>query len=145
LSQRSNQFNLRTIRYTDADIARMGSDDTYSCFSFTLEDKYGDNGLICVVILHKEDADTLFVDTWFMSCRVLKRGMEYFTLNTIVAYAKQHGFKRIIGEYIPTSKNGMVAEHYDRLGFTPMVTSDSKRYELHVDSYERKECYIIKK
>jgi predicted enzyme involved in methoxymalonyl-ACP biosynthesis len=71
--------------------------------------------------------------------------MEYFTLNTIVAYAKQHGFKRIIGEYIPTSKNGMVAEHYDRLGFTPMVTSDRKRYELYVDSYAPKECYITNK
>lgn len=145
LSQRSNQFNLRTIRYTDADITCMRSDDAYACFSFTLEDKYGDNGLICVIILHKEDADTLFVDTWFMSCRVLKRGMEHFTLNTIVEYAKQHGFKRIVGEYIPTPKNGMVAEHYDRLGFTPMVTSDRKRYELHVDSYEPKECYITKK
>lgn len=145
LSQRSNQFNLRTIRYTDADIARMSSDDAYSCFSFTLEDKYGDNGLICVIILHKEDTDTLFVDTWFMSCRVLKRGMEHFTLNTIVAYAKQHGFKRIISEYIPTVKNSMVAEHYDRLGFTPIATGDSKRYELYVDSYKPKECYITKK
>lgn len=145
LSQRSNQFNLRTIRYTDADIACMSVDDAYSCFSFTLEDKYGDNGLICVIILHKEDLDTLFVDTWFMSCRVLKRGMEHFTLNTIIAYAKQHGFKRIIGEYIPTPKNGMVAEHYDRLGFTPMAIGDSKRYELYVDSYEPKECYITKK
>ena len=145
LSQRSNQFNLRTVRYTDADIARMSGDDSYQCFSFTLEDKYGDNGLICVIILHKEDLDTLFVDTWFMSCRVLKRGMEHFTLNTVVAYAKQHGFKRIIGEYIPTPKNGMVAEHYDRLGFTPMAIGDSKRYELYVDSYEQKECYITKK
>ena len=145
LSQRSNQFNLRTIRYTDADIARMSGDDSYQCFSFTLEDKYGDNGLICVIILHKEDTDTLFVDTWFMSCRVLKRGMEHFTLNTVVAYAKQHGFKRIIGEYIPTPKNSMVAEHYDRLGFTPMAIGDSKRYELYVDSYELKECYITKK
>lgn len=145
LSQRSNQFNLRTIRYTDADISRMSSDNAYSCFSFTLEDKYGDNGLICVIILHKEDADTLFVDTWFMSCRVLKRGMEHFTLNTIVAYAKQHSFKRIIGEYIPTPKNGMVSEHYDRLGFMPMAIGDSKRYELDVDSYEIKECYITKK
>ena len=145
LSQRSNQFNLRTIRYTDADIARMSGDNSYQCSSFTLEDKYGDNGLICVIILHKEDADTLFVDTWFMSCRVLKRGMEHFTLNTIVAYAKQHGFKRIIGEYIPTPKNGMVAEHYDHLGFTPIATGNSKRYELHVDSYEPKECFITKK
>lgn len=145
LSQRSNQFNLRTIRYTDADIARMSGDNSYQCFSFTLEDKYGDNGLICVIILHKEDADTLFVDTWFMSCRVLKRGMEHFTLNTIVAYAKQHGFKRIIGEYTPTPKNGMVAEHYDHLGFTPIATGNSKRYELYVDSYEPKECFITKK
>lgn len=145
LSQRSNQFNLRTVRYTDVDIARMSGDDSYQCFSFTLEDKYGDNGLICVIILHKEDLDTLFVDTWFMSCRVLKRGMEHFTLNTVVAYAKQHGFKRIIGEYIPTPKNGMVAEHYDRLGFTPMAIGDSKRYELYVDSYVPKECYITKK
>lgn len=145
LSQRSNQFNLRTVRYTDADIARMEADPDYQCFSFTLEDKYGDNGLICVVILHKEDANTLFIDTWFMSCRVLKRGMEHFTLNTIVEYAMQQGYKRIIGEYIPTAKNNMVSEHYDRLGFKLLSDENKKRYELDVNSYENKECYITKK
>lgn len=139
LSQRSNQFNLRTVRYTDAEIAELGKDDRYACFSFTLEDRFGDNGLICVVIMEKQDKETLFVDTWFMSCRVLKRGMENFTLNVLVAYARQKGFKRIIGEYIPTPKNAMVREHYSNLGFEPI---SENRYMLDIESYKDKECYI---
>lgn len=139
LSLRSNQFNLRTVRYTDADIARMEADSDYHCFSFTLEDKYGDNGLIGVVILHKEDADTLFVDTWFMSCRVLKRGMEHFTLNTIVSWAKDNGFHYIIGEYISTTKNSIVKDHYTNLGFTSI---GENKYELNINDYEPRECYI---
>ncbi len=142
LSQRSNQFNLRTVRYTDGEIAALGESDKHACFSFTLEDKFGDNGLICVVILKKKDAETLFVDTWFMSCRVLKRGMENFTLNTIADYAREHGFKRIIGEYIPTLKNGMVREHYPNLGFVPIAENT---YELNVETYKPRECYIVKK
>lgn len=101
LSQRSNQFNLRTVRYTEKEIADLGKSDHHACFSFTLEDKFGDNGLICVVILEKRNDETLFIDTWFMSCRVLKRGMENFTLNTIVEWARQNGFRRLLGEYIP--------------------------------------------
>lgn len=142
LSQRSNQFNLRTVRYTDNEIKALGESDKHACFSFTLEDRFGDNGLICVIILEKKDTETLFVDTWFMSCRVLKRGMENFTLNTIVACAREHGFKRIIGEYIPTLKNGMVKEHYPRLGFEPLTEN---QWCLNVDTYEPKECYIIKR
>ena len=87
LSQRSNQFNLRTIRYTDADIEALANDPDVIDLSFTLEDKFGDNGLIAVVIMKPQDKETLFVDTWFMSCRVLKRGMENFTLNTMVERA----------------------------------------------------------
>lgn len=139
LSQRSNQFNLRTVRYTDGEIAALAKSDKHACFSFTLEDKFGDNGLICVVILEKKDAETLFIDTWFMSCRVLKRGMESFTLNTIVDYAKSNGFKRIVGEYIPTLKNGMVKEHYPNLGFK---SCQENIYELDVDNYTNRECYI---
>lgn len=71
------------------------------------------------------NAETLFVDTWFMSCRVLKRGMEHFTLNTIVDYAKANGYKRIIGEYLPTAKNKMVEHHYESLGFTRMEGGDT--------------------
>lgn len=145
LSQRSNQFNLRTVRYTEADINRIENDDRYATFSFTLVDKFGDNGLIGVVILEKIDAETLFVDTWFMSCRVLKRGMEDFTLNMLVAYARQHGFRRIVGEYLPTAKNKMVEEHYPRLGFKPLEGAKTARYVLDVDSYKMRECYITRK
>ena len=145
LSQRSNQFNLRTVRYTDDQIKAMGEDDGYACFSFTLEDKFGDNGLICVVILKKLDDETLFVDTWFMSCRVLKRGMENFTLNTIAEYAKENGFKSIIGEYIPTAKNRMVEDHYPGLGFSPMSDSERKLFSLNVLEYDPQKCHIVKK
>lgn len=142
LSQRSNQFNPRTVRYTDGEIAALGASDKHVCLSFTLEDKFGDNGLICVIIMKKRNAKTLFVDTWFMSCRVLKRGMENFTLNTIVEYAKAHGFERILGEYIPTLKNGMVKEHYTNLGFKAI---GENLYELDVNAYEPRECYIVKR
>lgn len=142
LSQRSNQFNLRTVRYTDGEIAALGASDKHVCLSFTLEDKFGDNGLICVIIMEKRDAKTLFVDTWFMSCRVLKRGMENFTLNTMVEYAKALGFERIVGEYIPTLKNGMVKEHYPNLGFKAI---GENLYELDVRTYTPRECYIERK
>lgn len=145
LSQRSNQFNLRTVRYTDGDIERMEADDACKCFSFTLEDKFGDNGLICVVILKKENAEDLFVDTWFMSCRVLKRGMENFTLNTIVEYARENGFRRIIGEYIPTAKNAMVADHYTGLGFIALPDAERSLFALDVEAYQPKECFISRK
>ncbi len=145
LSQRSNQFNLRTIRYTEADVSSMAKDEKVIDLSFTLEDKFGDNGLIAVVIMKALDKDTLFVDTWFMSCRVLKRGMEYFTLNTMVARAKAAGYHRIIGEYLPTSKNKMVATHYDSLGFLPIVGGPTAQYELDVDKYTEKENFIKEK
>lgn len=145
LSQRSNQFNLRTVRYTESEVSAMATDNDYACFSFSLSDKFGENGLICVVILKKMNAETLFVDTWFMSCRVLKRGMEHFTLNTIVDYAKANGYKRIIGEYLPTAKNKMVEHHYESLGFTRMEGGDTARYELPVDGYEALTCYIATK
>ncbi|MCW3077774.1 MAG: hypothetical protein JWO32_2383 [Bacteroidetes bacterium] len=137
LSQRSNQFNLRTVRYTDADIEKLSSSDDYMTFSFTLTDKFGDNGLIAVVILKKE-TDSLFIDTWLMSCRVLKRGMENFTLNTLVNYARKNGFKKLIGEYIPTSKNTMVKDHYKDLGFKNV----DNKWELEVSTYLDKKCFI---
>ncbi len=142
LSQRSNQFNLRTVRYTEADIELLAGDNKdYHTFSFTLEDKYGDNGLISIVILKTENKNKLFIDTWLMSCRVLKRGMEHFVLNTIVNYAKEKGFSTINGEYIPTAKNEMVKDHYLKLGFQ----QTGNLWELNVSAYELKECLISTK
>ena len=142
LSQRSNQFNLRTVRYTEDQITAIENDLKQKGFAFSLKDKFGDNGLIAVVIVKEQDADTLFIDTWFMSCRVLKRGMENFTLNTIVAWAKENGYSRIIGEYLPTPKNGMVAEHYTKLGFQKIEPAETDQWQLDVMAYEPRECYI---
>lgn len=142
LSQRSNQFNLRTVRYTDADIEALANDPNVIDLSFTLEDKFGDNGLIAVVILKPLDKETLFVDTWLMSCRVLKRGMENFTLNTMVEKAKASGYKKIIGEYLPTPKNKMVEQHYPGLSFSKIEGATTAQYELDVNYYQPRECYI---
>lgn len=142
LSQRSNQFNLRTVRYTESDIENMLEDEKCFPLTFTLEDKFGDNGLIAVVIMKELDGESLFVDTWFMSCRVLKRGMENFTLNNMVEVAKKNGYKKIIGEYLPTPKNGMVADHYTKLGFEQMPDEVTSRWTLDVESYKNLESYI---
>ena len=77
-----------------------------------------------------------------MSCRVLKRDIENFALNTIVEYAKANGYKKIIGEYLPTTKNGMVAEHYTGLGFTKLEGTETAQWELDVENYQNRECYI---
>jgi FkbH-like protein len=118
LTQRSNQFNLRTIRYTEEEVTKLAADPNYVTLTYTLEDSIGDNGLIAILVLHKKGGKTLFIDTWLMSCRVLKRGMENFTLNHIVAIASELGYHTIVGEYIPTKKNGIVKNHYESLGFT---------------------------
>jgi FkbH-like protein len=137
LTQRSNQFNLRTIRYTEDEIQKIMSSEDYYTRSFTLQDKFGDNGLISIVILKKNNSE-LFVDTWIMSCRVLKRGVENLVLNEIVSLAKQHGCGRIVGEYIPTAKNGLVKDHYASLGFY----NEIKLWKLDVGNYVNKKHFI---
>jgi len=117
LSLRSNQFNLRTIRYSDAEIKALAISKNHFTFAFSLGDKFGSNGLICVIILKQESNYELFIDSWFMSCRVLKRGVEDFVLTTILSFAAENGFTTIKGEYIPTSKNEIVKNHYKDLGF----------------------------
>ena len=119
LTQRSNQFNLRTVRYTEQEITDIAADDRYVTLYFTLKDKFGDHGLISAVIMEKRE-DRLFVNTWLMSCRVLKRGMEEFIVNKMVSAAKEAGFDTVEGEYLKTAKNAMVARIYETLGFTAL-------------------------
>lgn len=133
LTQRSNQFNLRTIRYTEAEIEEISKNNNYLTLSFSLKDKFGDYGLISVVIMEKQDKETLFLNTWLMSCRVLKRGMEEFIINTIIETAKKNGFKKVIGEYIKTPKNAMVEKIYSKLGFKEI--SEGK-FEADLDNFK---------
>ncbi len=139
LTQRSNQFNLRTIRYTEDEIQRIAEDDRYITIYFNLKDKFGDHGLVSVIILEKKSDKVLFVDTWLMSCRVLKRGMEEFIINHVIQVAKENGFKRVTAEYIPTPKNNMVKEIYDQMGFDKI---GEYSYEVCIDTFKSLKTYI---
>jgi FkbH-like protein len=134
LSQRSNQFNLRTIRYTEDQLQAINLSGDYITLSFSLEDRFGDSGLISAIIM-KKSSKYLFIDTWIMSCRVLKRGMENFVMNKIVSAALGHGYNKIRGEYIPSAKNAMVANHYQSLGFK-RIEGFENLYELDCKNYK---------
>jgi FkbH-like protein len=113
---KSNQFNLTTRRYSTGDIETMRKDTGWVTRVVKLADRFGDNGLISVALAHEEGED-LRIDTWLMSCRVLKRNVEAYLLNDLVAAALARGLKRVTGEYIPTAKNALVRNHYASLGF----------------------------
>ncbi len=139
LTQRSNQFNLRTIRYTEDEIRRIAESDNYITIDYCLRDKFGDHGLVGVIILEKRDTQELFIDTWLMSCRVLKRGMEEFIVNKLIETAKANGYKFVTAEYIPTPKNSMVKDIYSRMGFDSV--GDGK-YSVFIDNYKTNKTYI---
>ena len=139
LTQRSNQFNLRTVRYSDEEIQRIAYSVDYFTFSFSLKDKFGDHGLVSVIIL-KKDAGALFVDTWIMSCRVLQRTMENFALNQIAELAIREGFSELVGEYLPTAKNGMVKDFYSKLGFANV----NNHWVLELSGYGKKTSFITR-
>ncbi|WP_312169330.1 HAD-IIIC family phosphatase [Stutzerimonas kunmingensis] len=120
LINKTNQFNLTTRRYTEAEVERMASDPQTIALALRLEDKFGDNGLISVVLARPDaaiEADELLIDSWLMSCRVLGREVEMAVLEVLADAAAAAGWDALVGEYLPTERNGMVAEHYPRLGF----------------------------
>lgn len=131
LTQRSNQFNLRTVRYTEAEVETLAKDDSHIGLYFTLKDRFGDYGLISVVILDKQPGDVLFISEWLMSCRVLKRGMEEFIADKILSLAAEQGFRKVIGEYLATPKNAMVKDLYERMGFTRVGENRFEAEPMH--------------
>lgn len=141
LTQRSNQFNLRTVRYTVDDIRRIAEDKGYITRYVTLSDKFGSHGLISVIILRREPDGSLFIDTWLMSCRVLKRGVEDFVAGCIAEIALNENASRVTGEYLPTKKNMMVAGLYEKLGFSP---KESGRFEMYPSQFVPAKNYIKK-
>ena len=116
LINKTNQFNLTTRRYTESEVASLMADEHALTLQLRLADRFGDNGIIGIVI-GKAEGDSIRLDTWLMSCRVLGRQVEEETLNVVVGEAQRLGACRLIGEYRPTDKNRMVSEHYRKLGF----------------------------
>jgi FkbH-like protein len=134
LINKSNQFNLRTRRYTDAEIAEMSRDGKHTLLSVEFRDKFDYYGIICCVILEQR-GHSLFIDTWVMSCRVLKRGIENLIFNAILVTAKSLGTSEITGEYLPTAKNTLVKNLLDNYGFEITQNADgSKSYSLAVEA-----------
>ncbi len=123
LINKSNQFNLTTRRYTEGEVMAAETDPARHAIQIRLADRFGDNGLISVIIADRK-GDHWEIDTWLMSCRVLGRRVEEAALNHLAAAAKADGAGALIGRYLPSAKNRMVAEHYAKLGFERIATAD---------------------
>lgn len=144
LTNKSNQFNLTTRRYSRAEIEEVADSDEYIDLYGKLIDKFGDNGVVSVVIGHK-NKDVLDMDLWIMSCRVLKRDMEFAMMDELVSAAKAAGLCKIAGYYYPTAKNNMVRDFYERMGFTK-VSEDGEgntTWEFNLtDEYTNQNTHI---
>lgn len=116
LTNKSNQFNLTTHRYSQSEIEQIAVHPQYLTLCGRLADKFGDNGVVSIVIGRKEK-DVLHIELWLMSCRVLKRGMEYAMMDTLVKQCRDCGIRQIYGYFYPTAKNAMVKDFYALQGF----------------------------
>jgi FkbH-like protein len=134
LINKSNQFNLTTRRYTEAQVASLEADPTKLTLQVRLVDRFGDNGMISVIVVDRGGSDGGWeIDTWLMSCRVLGRRMEEAVLAHIAAAARAGGATTLTGRYIPSAKNRMVADHYAKLGFAPVGAADGGETEWQLD------------
>ncbi|GLQ48015.1 hypothetical protein GCM10007862_30660 [Dyella lipolytica] len=137
LIQRSNQFNLTTRRYSESDCEQLMNDGENAFpFTLTLEDRFGNYGLISVVVLKRVDSE-LVIDEYLMSCRVLQRGVENFAMNGIFGLARQLGLTSVRGSYIPSKKNGMVKDFYAGFGFEKIheESDGTTQWLLPTDAY----------
>ena len=136
LINKSNQFNLTTRRRSEAEVLAVMNDPGFVGYSMRLKDRFGDHGLISIVIGQKVDG-AMKIDTWLMSCRVLKRQVEEEVLNELARLARARGCQRLEGVYLPTAKNEMVRDFYGRMGFELTSESETKReFELRLESFK---------
>ena len=138
LISKSNQFNLTTRRYSEAEIAALQSNSDVFTMQARLADIFGDNGMISAVIC-RQTGPCWEVDTWIMSCRVLGRRVEEALLQYLVQQARLRGISEIIGRYIPTARNALVRDHYAGLGFTRTGSQNGETiWQLAVSGYGEK-------
>jgi len=143
LINKTNQFNLTTKRYTIGEIEAVASDPKYIKIYGKLADKFGDNGLISILVGKIEDS-SCHIDLWLMSCRVLKRNMEHAMLDSLVEACLQNGVSSITGYYYRTAKNNMVANFYENMGFALIKQNDEDSiWELQLENYKHKNNIIL--
>lgn len=143
LTNKSNQFNLTTKRMTQAEVEQMAQDPGYITLYGKLKDKFGDNGVVSLVI-GKKNGDTLELILWLMSCRVLKRDMEQAMLDTLVLQSRESGIRKLHGYYYKTAKNAMVKDFYGAMGFQKLSEKDGDSEWEYVipETYENKNLVI---
>jgi FkbH-like protein len=132
LINKTNQFNLTTRRYTGAEVEAISQDPAFVTLYARLADKFGDNGLVSVLI-GRMCHETVEIDAWLMSCRVLKRTLESAMFDALVEACQARGIRKIVGIYIPSKKNGMVAMHYRELGFARLGDESGTRERWQYD------------
>ncbi|MGV6802471.1 MAG: HAD-IIIC family phosphatase [bacterium] len=143
LINKTNQFNLTTKRYTQTEVEKFEQADDTICLQARLSDRFGDMGMISVIIATPLDEVTLEIDSWLMSCRVLGRDVEKAMLSGLIAHAKEHGIEKLIGYYRPTPKNALVKDHYHKLGFSEITDKiensslDETIWELDISAYNQ--------
>lgn len=149
LMGKTNQFNLTTRRHGEEEVRAMMADPRAVLLHFRLKDSFGDNGIIAVIAAlpdARRDGDWR-IDTWLMSCRVLGREVERATLGVLAAQSAAAGARRLIGEYLPTEKNGMVKDHYARLGFAPLPGRDAEEtasdWVLELDGFSPQDAPMV--
>lgn len=136
LINKSNQFNLTTRRRTEAEVQALIDRADHACFSVRLQDRFGDHGLISIVI-GRARGEAMEIDTWLMSCRVLKRQVEETVLNELARLARLKQCSRLEGVYLPTAKNEMVRDFYPRMGFqTRLLAPDRGEYTLELQPFQ---------
>lgn len=145
LTNKSNQFNLTTRRYTQSELEEIMVDNRYMTLYGKLKDRFGDNGVVSVIIGHIIEK-VCSIDLWLMSCRVLKRGLEFAMMDALADRCQERGIQEIRGYYYPTGKNDMVRNFYQLQGFHKTAENENGstewRYEL-MNSYEKKNKFIL--
>jgi FkbH-like protein len=126
LCLKTNQFNLRTSRHSESDIMSMIDKDSELAFLVNLKDIYGDHGIISLVCLKKISSETVLIETFLMSCRVIGRGLESWILHETIKLCNKKGYKNILGQFIQSERNHMAKEFYSNHGFTELNTKKFK-------------------
>lgn len=145
LINKTNQFNLTTRRYTEQQVAALESSSDHYTLQVTVRDRFGDNGMVCVVICTRR-REEWEIDSWLMSCRVLNRGVEQAVCNRLARDARRAGAQRILGRYLATERNGIVADLFERLRFRPLEsTAQGTRWALDLETFEPFELLVAEK
>lgn len=147
LTQKTNQFNLTTHRYTESKVEYFTSDNKHVVYAMFVKDKFGDNGLtgVCIVKEDENNLKNVILDSFLMSCRIIGRNIEFVFIDHIINELANKGYQTLGADYIQSSKNALVENFYDKVGFNIIEnTNGTKKYELKIESFEIKNIDYIK-